>query len=111
MNQTIEKSTHEMHQDKPMSMPNQFYGEPMSMKDMSKVSAVVGVIKNQILVCEDELKAAKLRFADSSLDDDNWQGKYDRKVDCKMLEAQISILMKMEREIENMFQPSDLMSA
>ena len=35
----------------------------------------------------------------SSLDENDWQCKYERKMTCKMLEAQIAILRKIIKEI------------
>ena len=68
--------------------------------------AVIGLIKNQMLVLEEDLREAKLRYADVALEKDNWSGKYEREMDCKVIEGQMAILIKLEKDFECMFTPS-----
>lgn len=79
-----------------------FGGFPM---EEQKECAVIGLIKKQKNDLEEDLEAAKLRFAESALDDENWQGKYERKMDCKIIEGKINILAKLERDFNNMLAP------
>lgn len=70
---------------------------------MDEQSKFLGIIKNQILVLEEELKQAKIEYADMELDSNDWQCKTDRKIKCKVLEGQIAILQKMEQGLEGIF--------
>lgn len=99
MDQTIEKMTDE----KANMMGNQFFGEVSH--DEPKECAVMGLIKNQIIVLDEELNEAKLRYADVALEEENWSAKYERKQTCKILEGQISILNKLQKDFECMLTP------
>ena len=70
---------------------------------MDEQSKLLGLIKNQVIVLDEELQSAKIQFADSSLAENDWQCKNDRRVKCKVLEGQIGILQKLEREVVTMF--------
>lgn len=98
MNQTIEK----MADEKANMMGNQFFGTP---HEETKECAVMGLIKNQIIVLDEELNEAKLRYADVALEEENWSAKYERKQACKILEGQIAILNKLQRDFECMITP------
>lgn len=98
MDQTIEKMTDE----KPNMMGNQFFGTP---HEETKECAVMGLIKNQIIVLDEELNEAKLRYADVALEEENWSAKYERKQACKILEGQIAILNKLQNDFECMLTP------
>lgn len=98
MNQTIEK----MADEKANMMGNQFFGTP---HEETKECAVMGLIKNQIIVLDEELNEAKLRYADVALEEENWSAKYERKQACKILEGQIAILNKLQRDFECMLTP------
>ncbi len=102
MDQTVEK----MADEKANMMGNQFFGK-VSHDDPKECVAmsVVGVIKNQVIVLEEELNDAKLRYADVALEEENWSAKYERKQACKILEGQIAILNKVEQDIESMLTP------
>ncbi|MBR1626482.1 MAG: hypothetical protein IJ681_04980 [Bacteroidales bacterium] len=109
--------TEEKKMENSMSMPMQdsmaadseMSATPKKMDDMPEC-AIVGLIKNQMIVLEDDLREAKLRYADVALEKDNWSGKYERELDCKVIEGQISILTKLQRDFECMFTPSHSMS-
>lgn len=98
MDQTIEKIADE----KANMMGNQFFGTP---HEETKECAVMGLIKNQIIVLNEELNDAKLRYADVALEEENWSAKYERKQACKILEGQIAILNKLQRDFECMLTP------
>lgn len=99
MDQTIEK----MADEKANMMGNQFFGEVSH--EEPKECAVMGLIKNQIIVLDEELNDAKLRYADVALEEENWSAKYERKQACKILEGQIAILNKLQRDFECMLTP------
>jgi len=84
---------------------------PKSKMEITPQCAVSGLIKNQIIVLEEALDEAKMKYADAALDDENWSGKYERKIECKVLEGQISILSKLDNDLECMFEPKTAMSA
>ena len=69
---------------------------------MDEQSKIVGLIKTQIKELEDQLTQAKIEYADSSLAENDWQCKNDRRMKCKVLESQIFILQKMKKEILTM---------
>lgn len=106
MMQTEEK-TMEMPMANSMneSMDSEMNAIPKKIDDMSEC-AVIGLIKNQILVLEDDLREAKLKYADVALEKENWSGKYERELDCKVIEGQMKILSKLEKDFECMFTPS-----
>jgi hypothetical protein len=60
---------------------------------------IILMMKSQLASLESDLTVAKFDFANSSLDDGDWQCKYERRMTCKMIEAQIMILNKMINEI------------
>ena len=70
---------------------------------MDEQSKIVELIKTQIKELEEQLTQAKLEFADSSLAENDWQCKNDRRLKCKVIEAQIFILQKTKKEILTLF--------
>lgn len=70
---------------------------------MDEQSKIVELIKTQIKELEEQLTQAKLEFADSSLAENDWQCKNDRRLKCKVIESQIFILQKMKKEILTLF--------
>ncbi len=99
MDQTVEK----MADEKANMAGSQFIGEVSH--DEPKECAVMGLIKSQIIVLEEELNEAKLRYADVALEEENWSAKYERKQTCKVLEGQIAILNKLQMDFESMLTP------
>lgn len=99
MDQTVKK----MVDEKTNQMGNKFVGEVSH--DEPKECAVMGLIKNQIIVLDEELNEAKLRYADVALEEENWSAKYERKQACKILEGQIAILNKLQKDFECMLAP------
>ena len=110
MMQTEEK-TMETEMEMPMadsmneSMDSEMDATPKKSNTMPEC-AVIGLIKNQMIVLEEDLREAKLRYADVALEKDNWSGKYEREMDCKVIEGQMAILNKLEKDFECMFTPS-----
>lgn len=88
-------------------MGNQFFGKP---HEDSKECAMIGLIKNQIHDLEDELNEAKLRFADATLDKDNWSMAKEREIACKVVEGQIAILARLQNAYEDMLSPMSSMA-
>lgn len=43
-----------------------------------------------------------------ALEKDNWSGRYEREMDCKVIEGQIAILTKMERDLMEMLTPTNM---
>ncbi len=99
MNSTMEKMNDKM----PDMMGNHFFGEVS--KDDPKECAFMGLIKNQIIVLEEELKEAKIRLGDISMEEENWSAKYERKTECKILQGKIDILIKLKKDFESMLTP------
>ncbi len=87
------------------SMDSEMNAMPKKTNSMPEC-AVIGLIKNQMIVLEEDLREAKLRYADVALEKDNWSGKYEREMDCKVIEGQMAILCKLEKDFECMFTPS-----
>ena len=87
------------------SMDSEMNATPKKMSNMPEC-AVIGLIKKQMIVLEEDLREAKLRYADVALEKENWSGKYEREMDCKVIEGQMKILSKLEKDFECMFNPS-----
>lgn len=97
-------TTEEMQETMPGAMRNTFYGNVSH--DEPKECAIIGLIKNQQIVLEDELKEAKINFANIALEKENWSGKFEREVCCRVIEGQISILSKVQKDFEDMLTPT-----
>lgn len=106
-----EEKTMETTMEMPMadsmddSMDSEMTATPKKSNTMPEC-AVIGLIKNQMIVLEEDLREAKLRYADVALEKENWSGKYEREMDCKVIEGQMRILSKLEKDFECMFTPS-----
>jgi len=111
METTQEKTMENEMQAESMSMDDSMTEMEAAPKSMDKMPecAIVGLIKNHKLMLEESLQDAKLRFAEASLDEDNWSGKYERKTECKIIEGQMSILTKLLNDFECMFTPQPAM--
>lgn len=101
---TAEKTTDSMGS----MMKNQFLGDVSHSSDDLKECAMMGLIRNQKIDLEERLNNAKLKFADANLVKDNWSCTKEREIDCKVLEGQIRILSKIERDLEDMFTPAKM---
>lgn len=106
MLETQEKSMQNSMTEESMQMNdsmNEMEATPKIKMEMTPQEAISGLIKNQIIVLDEELDVAKKRYADADLNDENWLGKYERKIDCKVLNGQISILNKLHNDFESIF--------
>lgn len=72
---------------------------------------IVSIIRAQISDINEKLIESKLEFADKSLKNDDWQCKNDKKIECKMYQAQIEILETMESTIEDLLIPRPMGAA
>ena len=70
---------------------------------MYEQSKILEGIKSEIETLEDDLKQAKIEYADIELSPNNWNNKTDRKVKCKVLEGKIEVLWKMEKFVQSLF--------
>ena len=102
-NTTVEKTNEVI----PSTAGNQFFGKIPEREENFRECAIIGLIKNQKIVLEEELEKAKLKYADAMLEKDNWSEKYEMQTACRILESQIHILSKMESDIENMLIPAE----
>lgn len=103
------KTMHNDSMDSMSMMSNSFFGEvtPQNEEKISKECVFMGLIKNHKLILEDELREAKLKFADVALEKENWSGKYERETACKIIEGQIVMLNKLEKDFECMITPPE----
>ena len=70
---------------------------------MNEQAQILQGIKNEIETLEEDLKQAKIDYADIELDSNDWHCKTDRKIKCKVLEGKIEVLWKMEKFIQGVF--------
>ena len=99
---TAEKSNEVL----PQMIGNQYFGNTDDVKEEpQKDCAIIGLIKNQMIVLEEQLNNAKIKFAEANLVKDNWSCAKEREIDCKILEGQIAILSKLQYDFENMITP------
>lgn len=70
---------------------------------MYEQAKILEGIKNEIDNLEEDLKQAKIEYADIELSPNNWNNKTDRKVKCKVLEGKIEVLWKMEKYVQGIF--------
>lgn len=103
---TMEKTNAEMS----TTRDNQFFGDIAQEENNKKECAMMGLIKNQIIVLNEELDVAYNRLGQVATDEENWSGKYERKMACKILQGQIAILTKLEKDMENMLTPTNMPS-
>lgn len=70
---------------------------------MYEQTKILEGIKNEIGNLEEDLKQAKIEYADIELDSNDWHCKTDRKIKCKVIEGKIEVLWKMEKFIQGVF--------
>lgn len=99
--QTLENTKTE-HQNSMMG--NQFFGDVDKMS-MSKECAIIGLIKNQKIVLEEEYSEAKDKYAGAILKDKYCPATYEAEFKCRLLEAKLDVVSQMQRDIENMLPP------
>lgn len=94
--------TNKMSEEKSNMLDAQFWGTP---HEKSKECAMIALIKTKMNDLESDLYEAKIKFADSTLDKDNWSMAKEREIACKVIEGQISILSKLKSAYEEMLSP------
>lgn len=104
MNSTLEKMPNEKKQD------TQFYGDFMK-KEESRECAIMGVIKNQKIVFEEEFAQAKEKYASKLLKDKYNPETYEAEFKCRIIEAKMDTITKLQRDLENMLSPSFSMAS
>lgn len=104
MNSTLEKMPNENKQD------TQFYGDFMK-KEESKECAIMGLIKNQKIVLEEEFAEAKENYASRLLKDKYSPETYNAEFKCRIIEARMDTVSKLQRDLENMLSPSFSMAS
>ena len=95
---TMEKTNEEMS----TMRDNQFFGDIAQEENNKKECAM--------MVLNEELDVAYNRLGQVATDEENWSGKYERKMACKILQGQIAILTKLEKDMENMLTPTSMPS-
>lgn len=107
-NENSNEKMESMSMDSMSMKNNKFYGEVSHTNDkISSECAFIGLIKNTRLMLEDKLREAKLKFADVALEKENWSGKYEKEMACKIIEGQMSMLDKLEKDFECMITPKE----
>lgn len=88
-----------------------FYGEFTNNVDESetrkKECAIIGLIKNQINVLEEEIDEAHKSFSRAYHNERYSQTTYEADEKCKMLKAKKDILVKVKGDIEDMLTLSE----
>lgn len=72
---------------------------------------ILGIIRTQMNEIDDLLDAAKLNFAETCLSEEEWHNRNEKKINCKMYQAQVEILEKVERLIEHNIIPRPMGAA
>lgn len=70
---------------------------------MNEQTQLMDAINGEIETLEEDLKQAKIEYADIELDSNDWHCKTERKIKCKVIEGKIEILWKMKRHVEGIF--------
>jgi len=71
---------------------------------------ILGVINAQIGDISEKLVEAKLLFADTNLNENEWHNRGDKKIDCKVYQGQIEILESMGAAIEDLLSSKALVA-
>jgi len=98
---TMEETSNLM-QNEPIKHDDHYFGKITNDSEHMKECAIMSVLRNQKVMLEEDLQEAKMKFANAALRKDNWVDTHEKERVCNVLEGQISILCKMEREFENM---------
>ncbi|MEI8129330.1 MAG: hypothetical protein WCG95_06900 [bacterium] len=70
---------------------------------MNEQAQILEAIRSEIDELENELKDAKIEYADMELESNDWHCRTDRKVKCKVIEGKIEVLWKMKRHVQGIF--------
>lgn len=74
-------------------------------KEDPKECAFMGLIKNQMIVLEEQYAQAKDTFATAKLNDKYSPASYEAELNCRLIEAKIDILTKLQKDFECMLSP------
>lgn len=96
MNSTMENET---------KQENQFYGDFLK-KEETRENAMLGLIKNQQIMLEEEFAEAKEKYAGRLLKDKYCPETYEAEFKCRLIEAKMDIVSKILKDSENMLSPS-----
>lgn len=99
MNSTMETMPNETKQE------NQFYGDFLK-KEETRENAMLGLIKNQKIMLEEEFAEAKEKYAGRLLKDKYCPETYEAEFKCRLIEAKMDIVSKIQKDLENMLSPS-----
>ena len=94
--------------DNSKMVSKQFFGE--IAPEEPKECAIMTLINNMSDNLTNQLYDAKLKFADATLDKDNWSMAKEREIACKVIEGQITILAKLRHDFESMLTPMPTMA-
>ena len=76
-------------------------------KTISKEDAIMGLIKNQMVDLQSNIDEANITFAKAYQNDKYSKATYEAEENCKMLNAQMSMLNRIVSAIDYMFSPID----
>ena len=111
MNTTMENSEmmeHQMENEMPEMKTANLAGDmDTEVKAISKEDAIMGLIKNQIIDLQGNIDEANITFAKAYQNDKYSKATYEAEENCKMLNAQMSMLNRVVSAIEYMFSPMD----
>ncbi len=79
-------------------------------KSISKEDAILGLIKNQMIDLQANIDEANITFAKAYQNDKYSKATYEAEENCKMLNAQMSMLNRLVDTIEYMLSPMDTSS-
>lgn len=87
-------------------MGTQFFGEVEKNMPISKECAMVGLMKNKIIVLNDELLVAEAELGRVSQDESvHWTIKKKKENNCSFIKGKISAIEEMMKDFENMLTP------
>lgn len=87
-------------------MGNQFFGEVDKPMSMSKECAMIGLMKNKVIVLNDELLVAEAELGRVSQDESvHWSIKKKKENNCSFVKGKISAVEELMKDFENMLAP------
>ena len=87
-------------------MGNQFFGDVDKPMSMSKECAMIGLMKNKVIVLNDELLVAEAELGRVSQDESvHWSIKKKKENNCSFVKGKISAVEELMKDFENMLTP------
>jgi len=87
-------------------MGNQFFGDVDKPMSMSKECAMIGLMKNKVIVLNDELLVAEAELGRVSQDESvHWSIKKKKENNCSFVKGKISAVEELMKDFENMLAP------